>query len=206
MYLGVLFFIAWYGDKKNTWLARWRPWIYSLSIAVYCTSWTFYGTVGQASQDTWSFLPIYLAPILVFTLGWRILARLILIAKREHITSIADFIAARYGKSQGLAVLVTVIAVIGILPYIALQLRGITMGLTQIAPDLGAQFSFGAGVSFDTALVVTLCMAAFTVLFGTRHIDTTEHHRGMMMAVAFESLIKLGGVSYCGGLCGLVAD
>ncbi len=199
MYLGVLFFIAWYGDKKTTWLARWRPWIYSLSIAVYCTSWTFYGTVGQASQDTWSFLPIYLAPILVFTLGWRILARLILIAKREHITSIADFIAARYGKSQGLAVLVTVIAVIGILPYIALQLRGITMGLTQIAPDLGAQFSLGVGVSFDTALVVTLCMAAFTVLFGTRHIDTTEHHRGMMMAVAFESLIKLGAFLIVGG-------
>ncbi len=101
-YLGLLFLIAWYGDKKPQWMAGWRPWIYSLSIAVYCTSWTFYGTVGQASQDIWSFLPIYLAPILVFTIGWRILARLILIAKREHITSIADFIAARYGKSQGL--------------------------------------------------------------------------------------------------------
>ncbi|PSW22363.1 hybrid sensor histidine kinase/response regulator [Photobacterium swingsii] len=197
VYLGVLFFIAWYGDKKLTWLARWRPWIYSLSIAVYCTSWTFYGTVGQASQDAWSFLPIYLAPILVFTLGWRILARLILIAKREHITSIADFIAARYGKSQGLAVLVTVIAVIGILPYIALQLRGITMGLTQIAPDLGGQPDTSS--VFDTAWVVTLCMAAFTVLFGTRHIDTTEHHRGMMMAVAFESLIKLGAFLIVGG-------
>ncbi|MGF1691439.1 PAS domain-containing hybrid sensor histidine kinase/response regulator [Photobacterium kagoshimensis] len=197
MYLGVLFFIAWYGDKKLTWLARWRPWIYSLSIAVYCTSWTFYGTVGQASQDAWSFLPIYLAPILVFIFGWRILARLILIAKREHITSIADFIAARYGKSQGLAVLVTVIAVIGILPYIALQLRGITMGLTQIAPDLGRQSNTGS--VFDTALVVTLCMAVFTVLFGTRHIDTTEHHRGMMMAVAFESIIKLGAFLIVGG-------
>ncbi|MGT0149881.1 hypothetical protein ACT691_11225 [Vibrio metschnikovii] len=89
--------------------------IYSLSIAVYCTSWTFYGTVGQASANPWSFLPIYLAPMLVFIFGWRVLARLILIAKREHITSIADFIGARYGKSQGLAVTVTLIAVAGIL-------------------------------------------------------------------------------------------
>ena len=185
-YLGLLFLIAWYGDRKPQWLAGWRPWIYSLSIAVYCTSWTFYGTVGQASRDIWSFLPIYLAPILVFTLGWRILARLILIAKREHITSIADFIAARYGKSQGLAVLVTVMAVVGILPYIALQLRGITMGLELIAPELGRQ-----GGEHDTAWLVTLALAVFTVLFGTRHIDTTEHHRGMMMAVAFESLVKL---------------
>ena len=185
-YLGLLFLIAWYGDKKPQWMAGWRPWIYSLSIAVYCTSWTFYGTVGQASRDLWSFLPIYLAPILVFTAGWRILARLILIAKREHITSIADFIAARYGKSQGLAVLVTIMAVVGILPYIALQLRGITMGLELIAPELGRQ-----GGEHETAWLVMLALAVFTVLFGTRHIDTTEHHRGMMMAVAFESLVKL---------------
>ncbi|PSW03511.1 PAS domain-containing hybrid sensor histidine kinase/response regulator [Photobacterium lipolyticum] len=187
-YLGLLFFIAWYGDKKPQWMAGYRPWIYSLSIAVYCTSWTFYGTVGQASQNIWSFLPIYLAPMIVFTVGWRILARLILIAKREHITSIADFIAARYGKSQGLAVLVTIIAVVGILPYIALQLRGITMGLEQISPDLGRDIGLE---EMDTAWLVTLALAAFTVLFGTRHIDTTEHHRGMMMAVAFESLVKL---------------
>lgn len=190
-YLGILFWIAWYGDRKTQWMARWRPWIYSLSIAVYCTSWTFYGTVGQASRDIWSFLPIYIAPILVFTLGWRVLARLILIAKREHITSIADFIAARYGKSQGLAVAVTVIAVVGILPYIALQLRGITMGLEQVAPGLGQEMGlFGTGKA-DIAGLVTAALAGFTVLFGTRHIDTTEHHRGMMMAVAFESLVKL---------------
>ncbi|MGF1687778.1 hybrid sensor histidine kinase/response regulator [Photobacterium japonica] len=202
-YLGLLFWIAWYGDRKTHWMARWRPWIYSLSIAVYCTSWTFYGTVGQASRDLWSFLPIYVAPILVFTLGWRLLARLILIAKREHITSIADFIAARYGKSQGLAVTVTLIAVIGILPYIALQLRGITMGLTQIAPSLGESIGgeslglFGAGQT-DLAWLVTGALAVFTVLFGTRHIDTTEHHRGMMMAVAFESLVKLAAFMIVG--------
>ncbi|PSV51216.1 PAS domain-containing hybrid sensor histidine kinase/response regulator [Photobacterium sp. GB-1] len=188
VYLGVLFAIAWYGDKKSQWLAGWRPWIYSLSIAVYCTSWSFFGTVGQASRELWSFLPIYLAPIIVFTLGWKVLARLIFIAKREHITSIADFIAARYGKSQGLAMLVTVIAVIGILPYIALQLRGITLGLEQITPNLGEMFN---QEGLDTAWIVSGVLALFSILFGTRHIDSTEHHRGMMMAIAFESLIKL---------------
>ncbi|WP_394213238.1 PAS-domain containing protein [Enterovibrio calviensis] len=187
-YLGVLFLIAWYGDSRPRWLRGWRPWIYSLSIAVYCTSWTFFGTVGQASSQPWSFLPIYLAPILVFTIGWRFLARIILIAKREHITSIADFIAARYGKSQGLAVMVTVIAVLGILPYIALQLRGITMGLDVIAPDIGKSAGLNQG---QIAWLVCMSLAMFTVLFGTRHIDSTEHHRGMMMAVAFESIVKL---------------
>ncbi len=187
-YLGVLFLIAWYGDRQTRWLANWRPWIYSLSIAVYCTSWTFYGTVGQASENLWSFLPIYVAPIIVFTLGWRILARLILIAKREHITSIADFIGARYGKSQGLAVAVTLIAVAGILPYIALQLRGITMGLNIIAPDLSTQLGYQDD---NVSWFVVLALALFTMLFGTRHIDNTEHHRGMMMAIAFESIVKL---------------
>ncbi|KJY74109.1 histidine kinase [Vibrio coralliilyticus] len=188
MYLGLLFLIAWYGDKQHRWLARWRPWIYSLSIAVYCTSWTFYGTVGQASNNPWSFLPIYIAPILVFTLGWRVLARLIITAKREHITSIADFIAARYGKSQGLAVAVTLIAVAGILPYIALQLRGITMGLEIVSPELPVAFETQG---MDVSWFVVGALAIFTMLFGTRHIDNTEHHRGMMMAIAFESIVKL---------------
>ncbi|WP_047044772.1 PAS domain-containing hybrid sensor histidine kinase/response regulator [Vibrio mexicanus] len=187
-YLGVLFIIAWYGDRQTQWLAKWRPWIYSLSIAVYCTSWTFYGTVGQASSNPWSFLPIYIAPIIMFTLGWRVIARLILIAKREHITSIADFIAARYGKSQGLAVVVTLIAVVGILPYIALQLRGITMGLEIVAPNLASDFGYQ---DYHVSWFVVGALAMFTMLFGTRHIDNTEHHRGMMMAIAFESIVKL---------------
>ena len=195
-YLGILFLIAWYGDKRKGWLAQWRPWMYSLSIAVYCTSWTFFGTVGQATSNPWSFLPIYLAPILVFTFGWRVLARLILIAKREHITSIADFIAARYGKSQGLAVVITFIAVIGILPYIALQLRAITMGLDIIVPNFAQQVG-ADGV--DVSLFVVAALAVFTILFGTRHIDNTEHHRGMMMAIAFESIVKLVAFLVVGG-------
>lgn len=188
MYLGILFLIAWYGDKQYKRLSKWRPWIYSLSIAVYCTSWSFYGTVGQASANPWAFIPIYLAPILMFTLGWRVIAKLVATANREHITSIADFIAARYGKSQGLAAVITLIAVAGILPYISLQLRGITMGLNLIAPDLPTEFS---GLGLDVSFFVVIALAVFTMLFGTRHIDNTEHHRGMMTAIAFESTIKL---------------
>ncbi len=195
-YLGLLFLIAWYGDRQQGWLARYRPWIYSLSIAVYCTSWTFYGTVGQATNNPWAFLPIYLAPIFVFVFAWRFLARIILIAKREHITSIADFIAARYGKSQGLAGVITIIAVIGILPYIALQLRGITMGLDLVAPNLAQDLGYQDG---HISWFVGGALAIFTILFGTRHIDTTEHHRGLMMAVAFESIVKLIAFLSVGG-------
>ncbi|SHO58038.1 Non-motile and phage-resistance protein [Vibrio quintilis] len=195
VYLGLLFFIAWSGDKRQQWLSGYRPVIYSLSIAVYCTSWTFYGTVGQATHQPWSFLPVYLSPALVFIFGWRVLARLMVIAKREHITSIADFIAARYGKSQGLAVMVTVIAVIGILPYIALQLRGVTMGFHILTGDLSDQN--GAGDS-DVSLFVVVVLAVFTMLFGTRHVDTTEHHRGIMMAIAFESVVKLVAFLFVG--------
>ncbi len=195
-YLGLLFLIAWYGDRQKGWLARYRSWIYSLSIAVYCTSWTFYGTVGQATNNPWAFLPIYLAPIFVFVFAWRFLARIILIAKREHITSIADFIAARYGKSQGLAGVITIIAVIGILPYIALQLRGITMGLDLVAPNLAQDLGYQDG---HISWFVGGALAIFTILFGTRHIDTTEHHRGLMMAVAFESIVKLIAFLSVGG-------
>ncbi|MDP5255450.1 MULTISPECIES: PAS domain-containing hybrid sensor histidine kinase/response regulator [unclassified Vibrio] len=187
-YLGVLFLIAWYGDRQKQWLSHYRAVIYALSIAVYCTSWTFYGTVGQASTNPWSFVPIYLGPILVFLFCWPLVSRLVRVSKREHITSIADFIAARYGKSQGLAVMVTLIAVMGILPYIALQLRSITMSLDVLAPALSGQFGYQQSHVAGFGVVV---LALFTMLFGTRHIDNTEHHRGMMMAVAFESIVKL---------------
>ena len=196
MYLGLLFVIAWYGDRAPTWLSRWRSLIYSMSITVYCTSWIFYGTVGQASMNPWSFIPLYLAPIIVFTLCWRILARLLVTAKRENITSIADFIAARYGKSQGLAVAVTLIAVLGVLPYIALQLRAITMGIELVSPEL---FSAVTTQGIDISWFVMLALAVFTILFGTRHVDSTEHHRGMMKAIAFESVIKLFSFLIVGG-------
>src|SRR5690606_25534419 len=186
-YMAVLFAIAFYGDRRRTPLKpRLRAWVYSLSLAVYCTSWTFFGAVGQAAGELWSFLPIYLGPIIVLLFAPWVLEKMVAISKRENITSIADFIAARYGKSQSLAVAVTLICLVGVLPYIALQLKGIVLGVNLLT---GTTPSAASGQ--DTALIVSLVLALFTVLFGTRSLDVTEHHRGMVMAIAFESLVKL---------------
>ncbi|MNX09356.1 Non-motile and phage-resistance protein [compost metagenome] len=196
-YLGLLFLIAYVADKSKRRRLKGQPLLYSLSLAVYCTSWTFFGTVGQASESPWSPVPIYLGPMLVFLFGWRLLARLILVAKREHITSIADFIAARYGKSQRLAMVISLIAVMGILPYLVLQLKAIVTGL-----DLLMANSVPAGPTGNTAelaLGVALLLALFSILFGTRNLDATEHHRGMVVAIAFESVVKLLAFMAVGG-------
>ncbi|WP_017410340.1 hybrid sensor histidine kinase/response regulator [Aeromonas hydrophila] len=196
-YLGLLFLIAYVADKNKRRCLKGQPLLYSLSLAVYCTSWTFFGTVGQASESPWSPVPIYLGPMLVFLFGWRLLARLILVAKREHITSIADFIAARYGKSQRLAMVIALIAIMGILPYLVLQLKAIVTGL-----DLLMANSVSAGPTGNTAglaLGVALLLALFSILFGTRHLDATEHHRGMVVAIAFESVVKLLAFMAVGG-------
>ena len=196
-YLGLLFLIAYVADKNKRRRPKGQSLLYSLSLAVYCTSWTFFGTVGQASESPWSPVPIYLGPMLVFLFGWRLLARLILVAKREHITSIADFIAARYGKSQRLAMVISLIAVMGILPYLVLQLKAIVTGL-----DLLMANSAGASPTSnmaELALGVTLLLALFSILFGTRNLDATEHHRGMVVAIAFESVVKLLAFMAVGG-------
>nr|AAK71637.1 proline sensor PrlS [Aeromonas hydrophila] len=196
-YLGLLFLIAFVADKSKRRRLKGQPLLYSLSLAVYCTSWTFFGTVGQASESPWSPVPIYLGPMLVFLFGWRLLARLILVAKREHITSIADFIAARYGKSQRLAMVITLIAVMGILPYLVLQLKAIVTGLDMLMAN-----SVPVGPTGNTgglALGVTMILALFSILFGTRNLDATEHHRGMVVAIAFESLVKLLAFMAVGG-------
>lgn len=200
-YLGLLFLIAYVADKNKRRRPKGQPLLYSLSLAVYCTSWTFFGTVGQASESPWSPVPIYLGPMLVFLFGWRLLARLILVAKREHITSIADFIAARYGKSQRLAMVISLIAIMGILPYLVLQLKAIVTGLDLLmanAVPVGA-ISTSAGNSAGLALGVALLLALFSILFGTRNLDATEHHRGMVVAIAFESLVKLLAFMAVGG-------
>lgn len=189
-YLGLLFLIAYFCDRFTQPRLPGQALIYSLSIAVYCTSWTFYGTVGQASTSLLSFIPVYLGPILLFIFGWKLLARLVLIAKREHITTIADFIAARYGKSQTLAVVISLLCILGILPYIALQLRAIVMGIDLFGGEQ-MRLAVGEGSSAQFALLVSIALAIFTMLFGTRHIDATEHHRGVIIAIAFESLVKL---------------
>jgi Na+/proline symporter/signal transduction histidine kinase len=188
-YMAIMFAIAFYGDRRSAPLPpRMRAWVYSLSLAVYCTSWTFFGAVGQAAEQLWSFLPIYLGPILLLVGAPWVLQKMVMISKQENITSIADFIAARYGKSQSLAVVVALICLVGVLPYIALQLKGIVLGVNLL---IGAGADAMGTRAQDTALIVSLVLALFTIVFGTRNLDATEHHRGMVLAIAFESLVKL---------------
>src|SRR5688572_12225165 len=195
-YLGLLFAIAYYGDKRadagRSIIAN--PYIYSLSLAVYATSWTFYGSVGRATVNGVGFLPIYLGPTLMVALWWYVLRKIIRIAKTHRITSIADFIGSRYGKSTLLGGVVTIIAVIGVVPYIALQLKAVSNSVTILLqyPEIIMPTSVGPiPLLEDTAFYVALLLAAFTILFGTRHLDAAERHEGMVAAIAFESLIKL---------------
>jgi Na+/proline symporter/nitrogen-specific signal transduction histidine kinase len=195
-YLGVLFAIAYYGDKRAD-VGRSiisNPYIYALSLAVYCTSWTFYGSVGRAANSGIGFLPIYLGPTLIAILWWLVLRKIIRISKTYRITSIADFIASRYGKSTRLGGLVTIVAVVGILPYIALQLKAVANSFTILLqyPAIVMPTDLEAvPVLQDTTFYIALLLAAFTILFGTRHLDATERHEGMVAAIAFESVVKL---------------
>ena len=202
-YLGVLFAIAYYGDRGaergRSLIAN--PTIYALSLAVYCTTWTFYGSVGRAAGTGIGFLPIYLGPTMIAALWWWVLVKMIRIAKANRITSIADFVASRYGKSQLLGGLVTVIAVIGIVPYISLQLKAVSNSFTILLgyPDIVMPSrAEELPIWRDTALLIALTMAAFTIVFGTRHLDATERHEGMVAAIAFESIVKLIAFSAVG--------
>jgi len=212
-YLSILFALAWYADRagriRKT--GQGRPLIYALSLAVYCTSWTFFGSVGLSASTGYDFIPVYLGPILLFAFGWRFLLRIVRLAKSQNITSVADFLAARYGKSQAVAAIVTIIAVAGTLPYIALQLKAVAISVDTL---LGARQIQQFNLHTDTALIIALTMAAFAVLFGTRHIDATEHQEGLIVAVAAESLVKLAAFltvglfvvfSVFGGVSGLFA-
>jgi len=167
-----------------------NSYIYALSIAVYCTSWTYYGSVGRAATSGVGFLPIYLGPTLVYTLGFFVLRKVLRICKTQSITSIADFIASRYGKSQLIAGLVTVICVVGTIPYIALQLKAVALSFNVVLTDAAGANAVGQP-AYDMALIITLVLAVFAVLFGTRHIEATEHHAGLVVAIAAESLVKL---------------
>ena len=192
-YISLLFGIAWAGDRHpQLYQKRFaRTHIYALSLAVYFTSWTFYGAVSRATDEGFGFLPVYLGPLLVFLFGAPLIRRIIYISKRSNSTSIADFIASRYGKSQSLAALVAIIALIGSVPYIALQLKAVAMGFSLLTETTDAVASGGPGAWIDAAWYITVALAVFTILFGTRHLESTEHHRGMIQAVAFESVVKL---------------
>ena len=207
-YMVLLFAIASFGDRRA---ATGRSIInssvvYALSLAVYCTSWTFYGSVGRAAASGLDFLPIYLGPTLVFCLGWVLLSRILRVSKAHRITSIADLLASRFGKSGAVAGLVSVIAVIGSVPYIALQLKAVSTSLNVL---LEYQGSFGEGsqtasVLRNTELWVAAVLALFAVLFGTRKIDASERHEGIVAAIAFESIVKLVAFVAVGLFAGLV--
>lgn len=212
LYVAVLFLIAHWGDRQTGIMGKpkWRGVVYSLSLAVYCSSWTFYGAVGSAVNNGWLYIAIYLGPVLLMIFGHHLFRQLLRVTKEQRITSIADFIAYRYGKGRGLAIFVTVAAVLGTLPYIALQLKAVTTALvisTQASPATGTQGAAGLAAGNiapalsgslamqdlrgETALILALALALFAILFGARRLDASEHHRGLVLAVAFESLVKL---------------
>jgi Na+/proline symporter/nitrogen-specific signal transduction histidine kinase len=195
-YLGLLFAIAYYADQRAD---RGRsviasPYVYSLSLGVYATAWTFYGSVGRAASDGVGFLPIYIGPTLMIALWWIVMRKILRISKANRITSLADFVASRYGKSALLGGTVTIIAVIGIVPYISLQLKAVSNSFLILLhyPEIVIPAKVAAvPLLQDTALWVALILALFTILFGTRHLYSAEHHEGMVAAIAFESLVKL---------------
>ncbi len=193
-YIGFLFFVAWWVDqrarKRNRSLVQ-NPFIYSLSLAVYCTAWTYFGSVGRAASGGLSFLAIYLGPSLTAPLWIFVLRKMILISKHQRITSVADFISARFGKSGTLATLVTLLAVLGIIPYISIQLKAVTTGVDVLTSHQYPYFKSEAHFWMDAAFWVTAAMALFTILFAARKIDPNERHEGMVAAVAVESIIKL---------------
>ncbi|MBX7526496.1 hybrid sensor histidine kinase/response regulator [Qipengyuania vesicularis] len=190
LYLALLFWIAARQDRLagagQAVPARRRDWIYGLSLAVYCTSWTFFGGVGSAASSGWHYLPIYLGPVLVFTLGFGLVRRILAQAKAQHSTSIADFLSARYGKSAIVAALVTIIATIGSLPYMALQLQSVGASLLAIDPDLQANVT-----ADELVLLVAGSMALFAILFGSRRGDRAGDNAGLVLTIAVESVVKL---------------
>lgn len=192
-YIGLLFLVASYGDRMRRLGrdGRARLLIYPLSLAIYCTSWTFFGSVGSASRSGYEFLTIYVGPMLMVGLFTPLLARVVRLAKAQNITSIADFIAARYGKSQAVATTVALIAIVGMVPYIALQLKAVSFSLETIIAHTMPGADAVQPLLGDMALYVAMSMAVFAVLFGTRHIDATEHQDGLMLAIAAESIVKL---------------
>ncbi|MGB1249462.1 MAG: sodium:solute symporter family transporter [Candidatus Promineifilaceae bacterium] len=207
LYMGVLFGIAWLGDRRADAARRAglpsplnNPTIYALSLAVYCTAWTFYGSVGRAATAGAGYLPIYFGPTLMAILWMSVLRKMIRISKANRITTIADFIGSRYGKSSLLSGLVTFIAVAGIVPYISLQLKAVATTFDVLWREaMGQALQFeSVDMLRDSALPVALLLALFAIVFGTRSLDATEHHEGVVLSIAFESIVKLVSFSAVG--------
>ena len=193
IYVLGLFFIAWRGDKTASEARDEEPnkpingFVYALALAVYCTSWTYFGAVGTAASAGWDFIWIYAGPALVFLLFPHVIRRIGDIAQRESITSLSDFLSARYGKSRGVAMLATLAAVMGSLPYISLQLKSVGVSLSAMAAKDGELIE----ASNETVLLTAMAMAAFAIFFGARQSDMTKHNRGLMQVLCFEAIIKL---------------
>jgi len=198
-YLLLLFAVAWLVEHSSGRLSRLTgsSLVYTLSLAVYCSSWTFNGGVGKASQTGLDFLPIYLGPTLVFCLGPVLIRKILRISHANRITSIADLIGARFGKRASLAALVTVIAVVGLVPYIALQLKSISTGFLVLSGG-GPVDTAGRSMFADGALWAAVVLTVFAMLFGSRSIRPGEHHPGMVVAIALESILKLVGLTAIG--------
>lgn len=184
VYLAGLFWIGRWGDRGSPLAQKLtsHPAVYSLALAIYCTAWTFFGAVGEASRNNWQYLPIMLGPILVYVFGYRFIHKLALVSKKQHITTIADFISSRYGKRQSVALLVTIIALLATIPYVALQLKAIGAAFQLVSEQQDSEL---------IVLIATIFIALFSIYFGTQRTDVTEYRRGLMLAVAFESTIKL---------------
>lgn len=197
-YMAVLFAVAWRTEARpaGAEVGRWRlgPWAYALSLAIYCTSWTYFGAVGTAARDGWEFLPIYLGPAVGLVVLFPIWRRIAAAARRENVGSIADFLSSRYGKSQTLGALVACVAIVGSLPYIALQLNSLSMAWALVTEGTAA-----AGSERLTVGVIAVVLAGFTILFGARRPDLTEHNRGLIRAIALESVVKLAALVAAAG-------
>lgn len=194
-YVLLLFVVAFFAERaarqgRGRWLRS--PLVYTLSLSIYCTAWTFYGAVGSAARSGFEYLTIYLGPSLVMLGWWWVLRKLVRVARVQRITSVADLISSRYGKSTVLGVGVTILALIGTTPYIALQLQSVTLSVQAFAQNDNA---LGDG----TAFYVALGLAAFTVMFGTRNLDANERHHGVVMAIALEAVVKLAALLAVGG-------
>jgi hypothetical protein len=192
-YVAFLFAVAFAAERRagsgrgGAWLRS--PLIYTLSLSIYCTAWTFYGAVGFAARSGLEYLTIYLGPSLVMIGWWWLLRKLVRIGRMQRVTSIADLISSRYGKSTPLGVIVTLIAVAGVTPYIALQLQSLTLAFATFAPDNGS--GWNAVEASSVAVWSAAGLALFTILFGTRNLDANERHHGIVMAIAVEAVVKL---------------
>lgn len=185
-YVGLLFWVAWrvgrFSDKGRRIVNN--PYVYSLSLAVYCTAWTFFGSVGRAASGGLNFLAVYLGPLLMIMLWWSLLRKMALISKHQRIASVADFISSRFGKSSWIASVVTLMAIVGVIPYISIQLRAVSGSIAVLRGVAEPGVDFG--------WLTALAMAAFTIWFGARKVDPNEQHEGMIAAIALESIVKLG--------------